>query len=210
MEKKKKEQLEARGWVSTSVQDFLGLSPAESSYIELKLFLSTYLRNKRRDAEITQKVFAEMVGSSQSRISKMEAGDPTVSIDLLVRSLFALGLSLKELGYLIFTSDIVSYFEDGILTKNLPKTYSLQKDPDLPLGFATIRNAETLEDLLKERIGKDASTWSAKFLSALVIQGVEFSPPYISAVEFLESIQGTVGEETEDEAIIAGIIDAGG
>ena len=38
-----------------------------------------------------------MIKSSQSKVAKMEAGDPTVSLDLLVRSLLALGTSKREL-----------------------------------------------------------------------------------------------------------------
>jgi hypothetical protein len=37
-----------------------------------------------------------MVHSSQSRIAKMEAGDPSVSIDLIMKSLLALGASPKD------------------------------------------------------------------------------------------------------------------
>jgi hypothetical protein len=37
------------------------------------------------------------IHSSQSRAAKMEAGDPTVSLDLLVKSLLALGASNRDL-----------------------------------------------------------------------------------------------------------------
>jgi transcriptional regulator with XRE-family HTH domain len=40
---------------------------------------------------LTQVALAKKIKSSQSRVAKMEAGDPSVSIDLLVRSLIALG-----------------------------------------------------------------------------------------------------------------------
>jgi transcriptional regulator with XRE-family HTH domain len=39
---------------------------------------------------MTQVAVAKKIKSSQSRVAKMEAGDPSVSIDLLVRSLLAL------------------------------------------------------------------------------------------------------------------------
>jgi hypothetical protein len=39
--------------------------------------------------------------SSQSRVAKMEAGDPTVSLDLLVKSILALGASNRELAAII-------------------------------------------------------------------------------------------------------------
>ena len=39
-----------------------------------------------------------LIGSSQSRVAKMEAGDPSVSVDLLIRTLFALGVNRKQVG----------------------------------------------------------------------------------------------------------------
>ncbi|MEX2495998.1 MAG: helix-turn-helix transcriptional regulator [Woeseia sp.] len=60
---------------------------------------STRRRNTRR--RLTQAELARAIRSSQSRVAKMEAGDPTVSIDLLVKSLLALGVSKKELGRVI-------------------------------------------------------------------------------------------------------------
>lgn len=79
-------------------EEFLGLSPEESAYIELKLALSDKLRAQRRNRHLTQAQLANMVSSSQSRIAKMEAGDPTVTIDLLIKSLLALGVSPREIG----------------------------------------------------------------------------------------------------------------
>ena len=39
--------------------------------------------------------------AGQSRAANMEAGDPTVSLDLLVQSLLALGASNRDLGQII-------------------------------------------------------------------------------------------------------------
>ena len=44
---------------------------------------------------------ARLVGSSQSRVAKMEAGDPNVSLDPLFRGLLAAGASASELGSII-------------------------------------------------------------------------------------------------------------
>jgi DNA-binding XRE family transcriptional regulator len=90
MEKNKQKRLEAAGWKLGDVKELLDLSPEESAYIELKLSLSQNVQKRRRTLKITQKDFARMIKSSQSRVAKMEAGDPTVSIDLLVKSLLAL------------------------------------------------------------------------------------------------------------------------
>lgn len=98
MDKRKKERLSKKGWKTVSVAEFLDLSAEESAYIEMKLALSEKLRERRRRKKLTQAELAKAIESSQSRVAKMEAGDPTVSIDLLVKSLLALGVSKKELG----------------------------------------------------------------------------------------------------------------
>ena len=98
MDKRKKERLAKKGWRTGSVAEFLDLSAEESAYIEMKLALSEKLRERRRRKKLTQAELAKAIESSQSRVAKMEAGDPTVSIDLLVKSLLALGVSKKELG----------------------------------------------------------------------------------------------------------------
>ncbi len=98
MDKRKKERLAKKGWKTGSVAEFLDLSSEESAYIEMKLALSEKLRERRLLKRLTQAELAKAIESSQSRVAKMEAGDPTVSIDLLVKSLLALGVSKKELG----------------------------------------------------------------------------------------------------------------
>ena len=91
MTTEKKRKLEKRGWRVGSVSDFLELSPEENAYVELKVRLSKELRQRRQKLGISQVEVAKKLQSSQSRVAKMEAGDPSVSIDLLVRSLLALG-----------------------------------------------------------------------------------------------------------------------
>ena len=98
MKQSKRAKLESKGWKIGSAEEFLGLSAEESAYIEMKLALSEKLKQRRQRKRITQAELAKLVSSSQSRVAKMEAGDPSVSIDLLVKSLLALGVSKKELG----------------------------------------------------------------------------------------------------------------
>lgn len=98
MDKRKKARLAKRGWKTGSVAKFLDLSAEEVAYVEMKLALSKELKERRVRKRLTQKELADAIDSSQSRVAKMEAGDPTVSIDLLVKSLLALGVSKKELG----------------------------------------------------------------------------------------------------------------
>ena len=97
MKAEKKRRLEAAGWKETSVQEFLKLSDADVQYIEMKLALSELLRHVREQRRLTQTKAAALLKTSQSRLARMEAGDPSVSLDLLVRGLFALGASPKDL-----------------------------------------------------------------------------------------------------------------
>lgn len=97
-------RLEAKGWRFGSTAEFLGLTPAEQTYIELRIRLAAGLRALRLRKKLTQTALARTVGSSQSRVAKMETGNPTVSLDLLVRSLLALGASPKDLARLLTAS----------------------------------------------------------------------------------------------------------
>jgi len=87
----KRRRLEKAGWKVGTAQEFLNLSPEEAAYVEVKLNLARVLSNRRKSLRLTQVALAKRIKSSQSRVAKMEAGDPSVSIDLLVRSLIALG-----------------------------------------------------------------------------------------------------------------------
>jgi len=104
MNKAKQKKLERRGWKVGSATDFLGLSAEEARLIELKLALSRSLRDRRESLKLTQIDLAQRLRSSQSRIAKMEAGDPSVSLDLLIRSLFALGATKRDLARVIAAS----------------------------------------------------------------------------------------------------------
>ena len=87
----KRKKLEKAGWKVGTAQEFLNLSAEEAAYVEVKLNLARVLSDRRKALRLTQVAVAKKIRSSQSRVAKMEAGDPSVSIDLLVRSLIALG-----------------------------------------------------------------------------------------------------------------------
>ena len=97
MDKKKKKDLESKGYKVGSVDEFLGLNPDESDYIELKLALSEALAKLRKKSNLTQAQLAKQLKSSQSRVAKMEKGDPTVSVDLLIKSMLAMGADKKSI-----------------------------------------------------------------------------------------------------------------
>ena len=101
MRKDKKAKLERAGWKVGSVKEFLGLTAAEEALVELRLTLSRSLRERRTRRRLSQEQLAKLLGSSQSRVAKMEAGDPSVSIDLLIRSLLAIGATHKDLAQAI-------------------------------------------------------------------------------------------------------------
>ena len=93
----------AKGWKVGTVKEFLGLSSEESAYIELKIKLAAGLRQRRQQKGLSQLDLAAKLQSSQSRVAKMEAGDPSVSLDLLIRSLISLGTTQRELSQIITT-----------------------------------------------------------------------------------------------------------
>ncbi len=97
MKHAKRAKLEAAGWAVGSVKEFLDLSDADAALIDMKLALSRSLRDRRNKQGLSQVQLAERLQSSQSRIAKMEAGDPSVSMDLLVSSLLLLGASSGDL-----------------------------------------------------------------------------------------------------------------
>ncbi|SRR5690606_8139602 len=97
----KKKRLEAKGFKVGSVDEFLDLSPEESKIIELKITLGKRLQEYRKAKRLTQHEVARKIKSSQSRVAKMESGDPSVSLDLLIRSFFALGASQKQLARMV-------------------------------------------------------------------------------------------------------------
>lgn len=101
MKKSKRSRLEAHGWRYGSAADFLALTPEEAAFVETKLALSQTLRNRRTAQHLSQLELAKRLHSSQSRVAKMEAADPTVSVDLLLRGLFALGATLRDVSLAI-------------------------------------------------------------------------------------------------------------
>ena len=94
----KRRKLEAAGFKVGSVQEFLGLSEEEMELIDLKVRLIRMLRPAREAAGITQEELARRIGSSQSRVAKMEAASPDVSLDLTCRALLAMGVSRQGIG----------------------------------------------------------------------------------------------------------------
>ncbi len=106
MLKAKRERLEKKGWKVGSAEEFLGLSPEEAAYLDLKLRLGQTLFSYRKKDRLTQAELARRINSSQSRVAKMEGGDPSVSLDLLIRSLLALGASKEDLAEAVASTQV--------------------------------------------------------------------------------------------------------
>lgn len=98
MRKEKRQRLEAAGWKVGSAQEFLGLSDEEATLVAVRVELARALREARQARRWTQTQLAQALGSSQSRVAKMEAADQSVSIDLMVRSLIVSGASAARVG----------------------------------------------------------------------------------------------------------------
>ncbi len=97
MRHSKRKKLEAKGWKVGTAADFLNLTPEEELFIDMKISLSHSLKELRMRQHMSQVDFAKLIKSSQSRVAKMEAGSASVSFDLLIKSLLALGASEKDL-----------------------------------------------------------------------------------------------------------------
>lgn len=105
MDALKRQRLEAAGWCVGDAADFLELSPQEVAFIEMKLSLSRRLKELRLSQNISQHSLAKKINSSQSRVAKMEAGDPSVSLDLIVRTLLAIGATREDVASLMASSE---------------------------------------------------------------------------------------------------------
>jgi len=101
MKEERREILEAAGWKVGTAEEFLELTEAETALIDMKLALAEGLRDLRSKRSLTQTEVARVIGSSQSRVAKMEAADPSVSMDLLVRTLLSLGASPETVAHLV-------------------------------------------------------------------------------------------------------------
>jgi len=100
----KRRKLEAAGWKVGTASEFLELNNAEAMLVHMKLALATKVRELRQRANVTQNELAELIGSSQSRVAKLETADRSVSMELLVKSLATLGASQAQIGRIVGTN----------------------------------------------------------------------------------------------------------
>lgn len=101
MKSAKRKRLAAKGWKVGSVRELLGLSDVEALFVETKARLAHRLYLLRKERALSQAEVARRIASSQSRVNKMEKSDASVSLDLLVRALLALGATPEAIGDVI-------------------------------------------------------------------------------------------------------------
>jgi ribosome-binding protein aMBF1 (putative translation factor) len=101
MKTEKRHRLEAAGFKVGSADEFLGLSHEESALVSLRISLAEEVRRRRVRLHCSQAELARRIGSSQSRIAKLEAAETDVSLDLLFRALFATGAKMREVGKVV-------------------------------------------------------------------------------------------------------------
>jgi len=90
-------RLQAAGWKVGNAEDFLQLSDEEAQLVALKLSLISAVKKSRIKRKLSQIDLAQRMKSSQSRIAKIEAGDSSVSLDLIVRALIASGATTRDI-----------------------------------------------------------------------------------------------------------------
>jgi ribosome-binding protein aMBF1 (putative translation factor) len=103
MDAGKRKRLETAGWTVGNTSDFLELTSAETELVELKVQLALLVKELRENKNISQNALAKKMGSSQSRIAKIESGDPSVSLDLIVRALLTSGATRQQLAQVIMS-----------------------------------------------------------------------------------------------------------
>jgi len=96
MKPERKQRLEAAGFKVDSADEFLGLTAEESALVSMRLSLAEEVRRRRLLLHYSQAELARRIGSSQSRIAKLEAAESDVSLDLLFRALFATGAKMRD------------------------------------------------------------------------------------------------------------------
>jgi DNA-binding XRE family transcriptional regulator len=101
MDRGKMKRLEKAGWTVGTVAQFVDLTKVEEALVGIKAALAEELRRTRMLGRLTQAELAKRMGSSQSRVAKMEAGHPSVSLDLLVHGLLVAGATRRDIASVI-------------------------------------------------------------------------------------------------------------
>lgn len=93
----KRKRLESAGWKIGSVDEFLKLTPEESAIAEIKFVLAKELYERRKKKRLSQAALAKLTGSTQPRLALAETAHYSISLDYMIRSLFAVGATRKDI-----------------------------------------------------------------------------------------------------------------
>jgi ribosome-binding protein aMBF1 (putative translation factor) len=97
MNRHKRRLLKTAGFRLGDAADFLGLSAEEQAIVELRVAVGQQVRTLREKRRLSQQQLATRIQSSQSRVAKIEAATPGVSLDLAFRGFFAVGGKISDL-----------------------------------------------------------------------------------------------------------------
>jgi len=103
MDSKTRAMLEAKGWRVGSAREFLGASVAQENFVNTRLNLRRAMIEARKAHGLTQEKLADAMGTTQSRVAQIENGDPSTSVDLMLRALYVMGLSRRDVADAVAT-----------------------------------------------------------------------------------------------------------
>ena len=103
MKSKLEKKLKGTDWQVGNASDFLQLNPQEAAMVEIRLALADAAKKARLQHDLSQTELAKLMRSSQSRVAKIEAADPSVSIDLMMHAMLAAGAKVKDVGRALTT-----------------------------------------------------------------------------------------------------------
>ena len=75
-----KARLEAAGFQEMTVSEFLGLTPEENEWIEMRLALSRLIKQRREASRLTPQELKKRFGPDAARISKMDNSGEDISL----------------------------------------------------------------------------------------------------------------------------------
>jgi DNA-binding transcriptional regulator YiaG len=89
MNKARKARFAKAGWKLGTAGELFGMTDAEAALADAKLRQGDVVREVRHRRHLSQAALAKLMGSSQSRVAKVENKDTEVSLDLQLRAIFA-------------------------------------------------------------------------------------------------------------------------
>jgi DNA-binding XRE family transcriptional regulator len=94
---KKRAALEAAGWKVGDAAEFLGITEEERQIVEFRSMVGRRVRRQREICGLSQQQLAARIGSTQSRVAKIEAASSEVPLDLMLRGFFSAGGRIVDL-----------------------------------------------------------------------------------------------------------------